>query len=408
MSTTTTTTTPGGGAKEGLLTRALTRRLTRMNATLCPKAAASSSSSYTTNNTVQSINSNTNKNTNLVRNSILAGSISGMASTIILYPMDLLRTSMQAASLSTATGSATSGLSGGPMQVLRQTIAIGGFRALYTGIALPLAAQAVYKGTVFSVNNILEQVITDYKKQQQQKTSSSTTAIQLTLGDRLLCGFTAGAVNAALFVTPVEFVRNQLIAQQAKMATATATATPPVGTSWSVLQRALLADGIQTLWRGTGITILRDGIGVACFFTTMALSQQFLMSVWPKTTADTLDNSSSDAQQQQLQQSRPKMPFGVTVISGGCAGLAYWVSSLPLDTIKTWIQSADATSARISPLRSIQQIYNEVGFLGLVSRLNRGWQVAYFRGIPSSAITITVYSYAYQALERRDRLAGPR
>ena len=40
--------------------------------------------------------------------------------------------------------------------------------------------------------------------------------------DRFWCGAVAGSVNAAFFVTPVEYVRNQLIAQHTELAAAQA------------------------------------------------------------------------------------------------------------------------------------------------------------------------------------------
>ena len=148
--------------------------------------------------------------TNVVRNSLVAGSVSGMASTIVLYPMDFLRTNMQAAgmpSLQTSNGGLASSPTGGggPLQILRQTLQTGGIRALYTGISLPLMAQAVYKGTVFTVNNILEHAVLDFKSM-----TNRNETCELNTMDRLFCGFTAGAINGGLFVTPVEYVRNQV------------------------------------------------------------------------------------------------------------------------------------------------------------------------------------------------------
>jgi Mitochondrial carrier protein len=142
---------------------------------------------------------------NVVRNSILAGSISGIVSTIVLYPMDVIRTKMQ-----TAGNTSHHHHHRGPIQVVRHTIQHGGVRALYTGMTLPLAAQAVYKGTVFSVFNVTQQFIVDWKTFENRKTGNAATPGKLTMLDRFSCGFVAGAVNGALFVTPVEFVRNQV------------------------------------------------------------------------------------------------------------------------------------------------------------------------------------------------------
>jgi hypothetical protein len=119
----------------------------------------------------------------------LAGSISGIASTVAMYPMDVIRTKMQSDG-------------GRPVSVLRQTIQHGGLRALYTGMTLPLAAQAIYKATVFSVNNISEKLILDFKTLENHKTGLIQDG-KLTYLDRFTCGFLGGAVNAYLFVTPV-------------------------------------------------------------------------------------------------------------------------------------------------------------------------------------------------------------
>jgi hypothetical protein len=67
----------------------------------------------------------------VARNSLLAGSISGIASTVVMYPMDVIRTKMQRDG-------------GRPLSVLRQTIQHGGLRAIYTEMTIPLAAQAIY------------------------------------------------------------------------------------------------------------------------------------------------------------------------------------------------------------------------------------------------------------------------
>jgi hypothetical protein len=139
-----------------------------------------------------------NPASSVARNSLIAGSVSGMASTLMLYPLDVLRTKLQASS------------AGGPLTVLRQTLRHGGVRSLYTGMTLPLAAQAVYKGTVFTVHNVCQQVLLDTKVLERQKLGQSAQDVRLTLFDTAFCGFMAGAVNAGLFVTPVELVRNQV------------------------------------------------------------------------------------------------------------------------------------------------------------------------------------------------------
>jgi len=259
-----------------------------------------------------------------------------------------------------------------PFQVFRHTLEHGGARALYTGLTLPLAAQAVYKGTVFTVNNVCQTLILDWKTLENHKMGIVEDG-QLTMTDRFWCGVMGGAVNAALFVTPVEFVRNQLIAQHSKLAAGKQVARLASG-SFDVIQHSISEHGFFSLWRGAGLSITRDAVGCGCFFLTMGWIQRHLTAPG--------DSPS----------------FPVTVFSGACSGLAFWLSALPIDTVKTWIQSSDL-KVSVSAKDSIQRVYQDSGYAGLLQQLFRGWQVAYGRGVPSAAITISVYCTAYQYLQ---------
>jgi solute carrier family 25 (mitochondrial carnitine/acylcarnitine transporter), member 20/29 len=319
---------------------------------------------------------------NKVQISLVSGSCSGILSTIMLYPMDVIRTKMQ-----------TGGCGRGPIEVVRHTVTHGGVKALYTGMALPLAAQAIYKGTVFFVNDMTQNLIRDfrewrYSKQINGTTTTSSTLQGLTLSDRFWCGFIGGAVNGALFVTPVEFVRNQLIAQHSKIATSsvviTTTAQSSTATtsitlfrgSWDVVRHTIQKQSIFSLWRGIGWTIVRDGFGCGSFFCTIALFQQTLTPVGEAPS------------------------FAVNVLAGGIAGLSYWVVALPTDSIKTWVQSSEIQLASVSVKETLRNIYIEHGIVGVVKRLLRGWQVAYGKGVPSSALIVVSYSFVYDCLSK--------
>jgi hypothetical protein len=325
----------------------------------------------------------TREKQNVVRNSLMAGSISGMASTAVLYPLDVLRTKMQSASIlasSSSSASATAAASRGPLQVLKHTLEHGGVRALYTGLTLPLAAQAIYKGTVFTVNNVMQTTIIDYRTWENHKTGILRKG-QLQDWDRFWCGAVAGGVNAALFVTPVEFIRNQLIAQHTKLAdggpkVGGASAIKQFAGSWDVVRHSMRQQGVAALWRGVSWSIYRDTLGCGCFFYAMAWTQH------------------------QLTEPGEQPGMTATIVSGGVAGLSFWVASLPLDTIKTWVQSSDLNTT-VSAQSAVEKIYRNSGAVGVVQQLFRGWQVAYTRGIPSAAITITIYSWAYRYLDGR-------
>lgn len=354
--------------------------------------------------------------TMMIRNSIIAGSCAGIASTIVMYPTDVIRTKMQASSsVTTVSSSSTTTTSGaiastslqmkgvgGPWRVLKHTLHHGGIPALYTGMTMPLAAQALYKATVFSVNNVMQEWILDYKHFENQKigaylwTTNSAAAsiavvpepISLSLNyvEKFLCGFIAGGVNAALFVTPVEFIRNQLIAEHTQRSLSVR--LPVEGgnhrrhpssvprTTGEVIRKAWASPtgAITSLWRGVSWAVARDSIGCGCFFATMAGVQDLLTPTGEK------------------------ISFGTNLIAGGVAGLSFWVVGLPFDTIKTWVQSTLDWKHPISPQQTLRTIYNESGPQAVTERLFRGWQVAYGRGIPAAAITMSVYTWVYDRL----------
>jgi hypothetical protein len=319
----------------------------------------------------QSIYSTYNESTtpdHVIRNSICAGSLSGIASTLVVYPFDVLRTKMQAqTTMRTAAP--------GPLSVLTHTWQHGGVRALYTGLSLPLQAQAIYKATVFGINQVCQGQLLEYRRWEYQKRGilKKKKNVSLALGDHFACGFIGGAINAAIFVTPVEFVRNQLIVQHTKMAAAGNTAAAAAAGPMDVIKSTMASpEGVRGLWRGMGMTVARDSLGCGCFFVSMAYCRQLFTKKGEQPT------------------------LGVTVLSGACAGLGFWAIALPLDTLKTWVQNGTATSARAAVVGSI----SSHGYVGTAQQLCRGWQVAFGRGAPSAAITICTYEFFYRKMEQ--------
>jgi solute carrier family 25 carnitine/acylcarnitine transporter 20/29 len=174
-----------------------------------------------------------------------------------------------------------------------------------------------------------------------------------------------GAVNAFLFVTPVELVRNQLIAQHTRKAHGISCATTPhYNGPWHVIRHLLSTRGIAGLWKGTAMTVLRDSLGCGCFFYAFYFMKQ---RVLPKQ-QDTCCWSS-------------------TAMAGAISGFGFWVVALPLDAVKTWVQNGSASSGREAILDSMSQF----GALRTATRLLRGWQVAFGRGMPAAAVTMTTY-----------------
>lgn len=256
---------------------------------------------------------------------------------------------------------------------IRNTLQYGGVRALYAGLTLPLAAQAVYKATVFSVNDLSQQAIVDWKTQENHKNGNYVT-YQTTVFDQFFGGFLAGAVNALLFVTPVEFVRNYQISltnqNEPSSSNHSGIKSHRLTGPLVVIQDTLKSNGVLGLWRGAASTVLRDSIGCGCYFLAMTYTQRRF--------------SANDG----------SPPGHVTLLASGVlAGISYWLAALPLDTMKTWIQNGTAKNMR----HALELSMKDGPYQAMVA-LTRGWQMAYGRGAPSAAITVTTYALVFNFL----------
>jgi len=302
------------------------------------------------------------KKSNIIRYSIVAGSLAGIASTLVVHPFDVIRTKIQSTTqkeIINNTRSASSNRSiPSVSKAWHQTLQNGGFRAFYAGLSMPLLAQAVYKSTVFSINNLCRDSLLERKRAKKQP-------VKLTIMDLFWCGVIAGAINAAVFVTPVEFIRNKLIIEDRKACRG----------PYHVIRTTMSSsEGVLGLWKGVGLTVARDSLGCGFFFASMALCQKAFAG----------DDDEKPA------------TFGVTMLSGMVAGLGFWTAALPLDTLKTWRQTSTSSSRNNNVL--LESITKH-GWKETAQNLTRGWPVAFGRGAPSAAITIVTYQYCYDALE---------
>jgi len=317
----------------------------------------------------------------IVLNSIAAGSVSGMLSCILFHPLDVLRTKMQASIIGvppTTSSLITSNLNAAKaaasttaLDVIRSTIRSGG---LYTGLSLPLAAQAVYKATIFTSNEITRNTLVELRTQINRK-KGYCIPYQLSLLDYFVCGATSGAINALLFVSPVEFIRNQLIVQHSLATDVLAITGIPKPVSYKlspvdVIRMTYQKNGLRGLWRGSFLTIARDSLGCGAFFLMYEVGQLYI-PYWTGRNRGDLINA---------------------IGSGFLAGFGFWTLALPIDSLKTIVQAGVAESSR-ETLGKLLRIY---GTMGTIKQLYRGWQFGFGRGSPSAAVTLTAYAYVYE------------
>jgi len=237
---------------------------------------------------------------------------------------------------------------------------------------------------VFTVVESSKRLLKRHKTHERHKMGVFD-AYKLTPGDIFFCGVLGGAVNGAVFVSPVEYVRNTLIAQHSRRSLEEDRMGRPrmmegrrVLGPFDVVGRTLRKKGISGLWRGMGVTVLRDSIGVGMFFFTFESTKRFITRYYYQGDA----TSATTAMHER---------FGITLLSGAAAGLGFWLVALPLDTAKTLVQTGVSPSAT----SVFREYWTRQG--GLLE-MYRGWQVAFGRGAPSAAVTVLTYDFVSRCL----------
>lgn len=267
--------------------------------------------------------------------SVAAGSAAGMASVAVCHPFDTIRTRLQ---LSPARFR-------GLVHCAAETVARESVWGLYKGFLPPFFSQAVYKSVIFTTSSALRRDV--FARQ-----SPSTAA--------LCSGAVAGGVNA-LIVAPVELVRNRLQVQYDNQR-----ASSLYRGTWHCVAQVVRGEGVLALWKGLATTVVRDSLGVACYFLGY------------------------DFAKQRLQRRESLSESAVLLAAGACGGLSFWAVALPFDTLKSLIQADGRAGKYTGLVASARTLVREHG----ARHLFRGWQAAFSRGVPSAAITFWTFEKA--------------
>lgn len=292
------------------------------------------------------------------KENLLAGSIAGCSSLAACHPFDVIRIHAQTNKKNV------------PLLTLIKDIMfiknhntnyniVKGISSLYKGFWGPFFAQGLYKSIIFSTNSLMGQ----YCFPNQKPTSFSI----------FTSGFIAGTVNC-IVVSPVELIRTkQIISQSDKNNN---------NKIIKIVKDIIFQSGFRSLYRNITPSIVRDGPGVGFFF--LIFNQSKTIMTKNIILNNKLDSSSLSS----------TTTFLTKLLSGSLAGVGFWLWALPVDTIKTVMESSSTSSPKM--YQTTIQLLKEGG----INRLYRGWRIAIARGIPSAAVTLTTYDYCIEFLTK--------
>lgn len=295
---------------------------------------------------------------------LLSGTAGGVSQICIGHPFDTLKVALQR----TTKGDASTSL------VFQNIIKKQGIAGLYAGIGPPLITVAIFNALLFTTTGYLNRVM------RPEGGSHELTPLQ-----QAMTGALAG-IPVSLLATPTELLKCRLQAQGRVSVPKNAAYTLADAHAGKVLYKGTIdalkkivqyEGGPQALFKGLIPTLVREIPGNACYFGCYALTKQELVK-----THD-LPNQSQ---------------LGVVdlIMAGGIAGAAFWLPSIPIDVIKTRIQTDSAFSPKYKGMMDCaRQIVQKEGW----SALYKGWQPCLARSIPANSALFLTYEAVHSSLQ---------
>jgi len=141
-----------------------------------------------------------------------------------------------------------------------------------------------------------------------------------------------------------------------------------------VVRQLYKEGGIKSVYRGSVMTLARDGPGSAAYFATYEVIKRRLT---PK------DENGKPG----------KLSLTAVCAAGGAAGVAMWIPVFPVDTIKSRLQSAEGNAGIMGTVR---QLYARGGLKAFFP----GMGPAMARAVPANAATFLGVELAHSAMNK--------
>ncbi|KAF2487148.1 mitochondrial carrier domain-containing protein [Neohortaea acidophila] len=284
----------------------------------------------------------------------VAGGVGGVCSVLVGHPFDLVKVRLQ---------TAEKGVYNGAMDVVRKTIAREGpVRGLYAGVSAPLVGVTPMFAVSFWGYGVGKQLVESFGNVKDG---------QFTPAQVATAGFFS-AIPQTLITAPFERVKIILQIQGQKQLAPGE--KPKYSGGPDVVRQLYKEGGIRSVYRGSAMTLMRDGPGSAVYFATYELIKRNLT---PK------DESGKPG----------KLSLTAVCVAGGAAGVAMWIPVFPVDTIKSRLQSGDSN---LSISGTIKEIYRRGG----VKAFFPGMGPAMARAVPANAATFLGVELAHQAMNK--------
>ncbi|KAL4908569.1 hypothetical protein BDW74DRAFT_147630 [Aspergillus multicolor] len=322
-------------------------------------SAAESPTSDTVQETVKAVEAKAVNQTAAQLRSFAAGGVGGVCAVVVGHPFDLVKVRMQ---------TAAQGVYSGAIDVVKKTVAREGLvRGLYAGVSAPLVGVTPMFAVSFWGYDLGKTLVSSLSEVEVKNKTP-----QYTIGQISAAGFFS-AIPMTLITAPFERVKVLLQIQGQN--------PPPPGQKpkysggVDVVRQLYKEGGIRSVFRGSAMTLARDGPGSAAYF---AAYEYIKRSLTPK---DANGNVTGD------------LSLPAVLAAGGAAGIAMWIPVFPVDTIKSRLQSAPGKPTIGGTIRTVYAA-------GGLKAFFPGFGPALARAVPANAATFAGVELAHQFMNK--------
>ncbi|KAF2147494.1 uncharacterized protein K452DRAFT_323568 [Aplosporella prunicola CBS 121167] len=285
---------------------------------------------------------------------LAAGGVGGVCAVVVGHPFDLVKVRLQ---------TAEKGVYKGAMDVVRRTVAREGLaRGLYAGVSAPLVGVTPMFAVSFWGYDVGKNLV---------RSVSPVHNDQYSVAQVSAAGFFS-AIPMTLITAPFERVKVLLQIQGQK--TLAPGEKPKYAGGLDVVRQLYREGGVRSVFRGSAMTLARDGPGSAAYF---AVYETVKRRLTPKTP----DGAPGE------------LSLTAVMAAGGAAGIAMWIPVFPVDTVKSRLQSAEGTP-------SIRGVVGELYARGGFRAFFPGIGPAMARAVPANAATFLGVELAQKAMGR--------
>ncbi|KAJ4480975.1 mitochondrial tricarboxylate transporter [Lentinula aciculospora] len=275
--------------------------------------------------------------------SLIAGTTAGAVEAFITYPTEFVKTRSQFEGKKLA-----------PLEIVRETLRTKGVIGLYSGCTALVLGNTTKAGVRFVSYDHFKSMLADA----EGKVSAPRS---------LVAGLGAGMMEAIFAVTPSETIKTKLIDDANRP-------NPQYRGLMHGTATIVRREGLAGIYRGLFPVMMRQGANSAVRFTTYSTLKQFVQGT-----------------------ARPgqTLPSTITFGIGAIAGLVTVYTTMPLDVIKTRMQSLSARSQYRNSFDCAYRIFTEEG----VRRFWTGTTPRLARLVMSGGIVFTVYENVMNMLK---------